>query len=288
MRRKRPTSDSFQILSQIGQGGYGKVYLAKLKANQMNDDGQVIALKVMNKDLLKKMSETSHIESERDILTQTGKCEWLVKLLYAFQDPTSVYLAMEYVPGGDLRTLINTSGILREQDAMFYMAEMTMAISELHQLGYIHRDAKPENFLIDSTGHLKLTDFGLCTGKSIGDVRVDSLRGKLEALKDARIIRYSSVEKRAFHSRLLANHDTKHAHMQMRAFSFVGSPDYMACEILASAHNNAAAAQATYAAGYDMAVDYWSLGCILFEFLAGFAPFVAATSEEVWINLYRW
>ena len=80
---------------------------------------------------------------ERDILTST-KTPWLVRLLYAFQDPQFVYLAMEYVPGGDFRTLLNNSGVLKEEHARFYITEMFAAVNELHRLGYIHRDLKPE------------------------------------------------------------------------------------------------------------------------------------------------
>ena len=80
---------------------------------------------------------------ERDILTAT-KTPWLVRLLYAFQDPEYVYLAMEYVPGGDFRTLLNNSGVLKEEHARFYISEMFAAVTELHKLGYIHRDLKPE------------------------------------------------------------------------------------------------------------------------------------------------
>jgi serine/threonine protein kinase len=67
-----------------------------------------------------------------------------VRLLYAFQDPQHVYLAMEYVPGGDFRTLLNNSGVLKEEHARFYISEMFAAVNELHKLGYIHRDLKPE------------------------------------------------------------------------------------------------------------------------------------------------
>ena len=80
---------------------------------------------------------------ERDILTAT-KTPWLVRLLYAFQDPSYVYLAMEYVPGGDFRTLLNNAGILKEEHARFYISEMFAAVNALHKLGYIHRDLKPE------------------------------------------------------------------------------------------------------------------------------------------------
>jgi serine/threonine protein kinase len=76
------------MLAQIGQGGYGKVYLAKTRK------GQMCALKQMNKKSLAKMNEVDHILTERDILTQTADTPWLVKLFYAFQDPECIYLAM--------------------------------------------------------------------------------------------------------------------------------------------------------------------------------------------------
>jgi cell cycle protein kinase DBF2 len=84
-----------------------------------------------------------HVLVERDILTAT-KTPWLVRLLYAFQDPENVYLAMEFVPGGDFRTLLNNSGVLKEEHARYYISEMFAAVNELHKLGYLHRDLKPE------------------------------------------------------------------------------------------------------------------------------------------------
>ena len=87
-RRTRLRHGDFQILTQVGQGGYGQVYLAAKK-----DTREVCALKVMSKKLLFKLDEIRHILTERDILT-AAKSEWLVKLLYAFQDEKSIYLAM--------------------------------------------------------------------------------------------------------------------------------------------------------------------------------------------------
>ena len=273
-RRCRTNAAHFNILTQIGQGGYGQVFLARKK-----DTGEICALKKMSKKLLHKMNEIQHVITERDVLTQT-RTPWLVKLLYAFQDHADVYLAMEYVPGGDMRTLLNNSGILRECDAQFYTAEMFLAINELHRLGVIHRDLKPENFLIDTSGHLKLTDFGLSKGQ-ISQAKIESLRNKLEALKDSRLIHYSSLEKRTFYQKLRM-HNQDHT----RAFSLVGSPDYMAPEILMQSHH--AARSSAYAEGYDYLVDYWSLGCILFEFLAGYPPFSGQSPEDVWVNVYHW
>ena len=87
-RRTRLRQGDFQILTQVGQGGYGQVYLAQKK-----DTREVCALKVMSKKLLFKLDEIRHVLTERDILT-TAKSEWLVRLLYAFQDEKSIYLAM--------------------------------------------------------------------------------------------------------------------------------------------------------------------------------------------------
>lgn len=140
------------------------------------------------------IAQIRHVLVERDILTAT-KTPWLVRLLYAFQDSAHVYLAMEFVPGGDFRTLLNNTGVLQQENAKFYICEMFAAVNELHKLGYIHRDLKPEvnqtllsilllyllvrqNFLIDGTGHVKLTDFGLATG-ALNPERIESLRIKV-------------------------------------------------------------------------------------------------------------
>lgn len=92
----------------------------------------------------------------------------------------------EYVPGGDFRSLINASGILQNEHARFYTAEMFLAVNALHKLGYIHRDLKPENFLVGANGHMKLTDFGLSSGILAGE-RIESMRLKLDAVSQGAI-----------------------------------------------------------------------------------------------------
>jgi cell cycle protein kinase DBF2 len=83
--------------------------------------------------------QVDHILTERDILTQ-ARSDWLVKLVYSFQDPENVYLAMEYVPGGDIRTLLNMNpGPIAESHCKFYLAEMLLGVNALHEMGYIHR-----------------------------------------------------------------------------------------------------------------------------------------------------
>jgi protein-serine/threonine kinase len=82
-------------------------------------------------------------------------------LIASFQDPASLYLVMEYMPGGDFLGLLIRQNILQEPIAQFYIAEMILAMEEAHRLNIIHRDIKPDNFLISATGHLKISDFGL-------------------------------------------------------------------------------------------------------------------------------
>lgn len=124
-RRLKPKNRDFEVITQVGQGGYGQVYLARKK-----DTKEVCALKILNKKLLFKLNETKHVLTERDILTTT-RSEWLVKLLYAFQDLQSLYLAMEFVPGGDFRTLLINTRCLKSGHARFYISEMFCAV-KLH------------------------------------------------------------------------------------------------------------------------------------------------------------
>ncbi|KNZ56290.1 AGC protein kinase [Puccinia sorghi] len=234
-RRTKLKLDSFHIIVQVGQGGYGEVYLARHKQSK-----EVVALKKMKKKTLLKMDEVRHVLTERDILTATSKSDWLVKLLYAFQDPDCIYLAMEFVPGGDVRTLLNNSGVLKEEHAKFYATEMFVSVDSLHRLGYIHRDLKPENFLIDRTGHIKLTDFGLAAG-SLNPGKIQSLKHRLDEAKDENLQLWrSTVEMKTIY---------KTQRLQD---------------------------------------PRWSLGCILFEFLSGYAPFAGSSPEETWANLKNW
>ncbi|KAI7935700.1 hypothetical protein MJO28_016571 [Puccinia striiformis f. sp. tritici] len=262
-RRTKLKLDSFHIIVQVGQGGYGEVFLARHKLSK-----EVVALKKMKKKTLLKMDEVRHVLTERDILTATSKSDWLVKLLYAFQDPDYIYLAMEFVPGGDVRTLLNNSGVLKEEHAKFYATEMFVAVDSLHKLGYIHRDLKPENFLIDRSGHIKLTDFGLAAG-SINPGKIQSLKHRLDDAKDENLQLWKSTVEMKTIYKTLRLQDPRYAD------SIVGSPDYMAIEVLRGQ-------------SYSFSVDYWSLGCILFEFLSGYAPFAGSNSEETWANLKNW
>ncbi|KAG7661471.1 DBF2 [[Candida] subhashii] len=262
-RRLKPKHKDFEMITQVGQGGYGQVFLARKK-----DTREICALKILNKKLLVKLDETRHVLTERDILTNT-RSDWLVKLLYAFQDPEKVYLAMEFVPGGDFRTLLNNTGYLLPPHARFYISEMFCAVNSLHELGFTHRDLKPENFLIDSKGHIKLTDFGLAAG-TVSNDRIESMRLKLKNLQD--LDNYQLPSRLMLERQKLFKQSQGHHNL---ANSIVGSPDYMALEVLEGKN-------------YDYTIDYWSLGCMLFEALCGYPPFSGSKQDETYYNLKNW
>jgi len=259
-RRTRVRFNEFDVLLQIGEGGYGQVFLCRKK-----DSKELCAVKRMDKTILAQKKRVDNILTERDILTNTQQSPWLVKLLYSFQDQQFVYLAMEYVPGGDMRALLNTIYTMKEEPAKFYVAEMFLAMVSLHALGFIHRDLKPENYLIDERGHIKLTDFGLAKGK-LSKEFLDDLKQKLDDIKENKFVQRSSVEKRKLYQEL------KREDHAARGKTLVGTPDYMAPELLTED-------------SYDLAVDYWAMGCIIFEMLYGYTPFTGQTIEEIFQNI---
>ncbi|RCI14670.1 hypothetical protein L249_6784 [Ophiocordyceps polyrhachis-furcata BCC 54312] len=155
---RKMTCNDFEPLRCLGKGAYGTVILVKQRAT-----GRLYAQKQFKKASLvvhKKLVEQT--KTERQILESVNRHPFVVKLFYAFQDHEKLYLILEYGQGGELFTHLNTEKMFSETVAAFYMAEMLLAISHLHNdLGVVYRDLKPENCLLDADGHLLLTDFGL-------------------------------------------------------------------------------------------------------------------------------
>ncbi|XP_077459515.1 citron Rho-interacting kinase isoform X2 [Stigmatopora argus] len=150
-----PSLHDFEMRSVVGHGRFGKVQVVREKAT-----GDFCALKIMEKKVLRAEENMVFHEEERKILSLNCS-PWIPQLFCAFQDEDNVYLAMEYLPGGDLLSLLNRyEEHFDESMAQFYLAELVEAIHAVHQLGYVHRDVKPENIVIDRTGHIKLADFG--------------------------------------------------------------------------------------------------------------------------------
>ncbi|KAL5969150.1 Ribosomal protein S6 kinase beta-1 [Taenia solium] len=221
---KKVNAEDFKVLKVIGKGGYGTVFLVQ-KITKSPDKDKFYAMKVLKKaKLIRNEKNTVHTVSERNIL-QMLKHPFLVRLHYAFQNRSNLYIVLEYCPGGELFRYLERECFLMEDAACFYIAEIALAIGHLHSLGIIYRDLKPENILLDKDGHVKLTDFGL-SKEGVGTTN-----------------------------------------------TFCGTIEYMAPEIIRCA-------------GHGRAVDWWSLGTLLFDMLSGGPPFSQegdkkATAEKV-------
>lgn len=158
LKRAKMDKSMFTKIKPIGVGAFGEVTLVK-----KIDTSHLYAMKTLRKADVLKRNQVAHVKAERDILAEADN-EWVVKLYYSFQDKDNLYFVMDYIPGGDLMSLLIKLGIFEEKLARFYIAELTCAVESVHKMGFIHRDIKPDNILIDRDGHIKLTDFGLCTG----------------------------------------------------------------------------------------------------------------------------
>ncbi|XP_031624942.1 uncharacterized protein LOC116341786 [Contarinia nasturtii] len=147
-KKQRVNINDFKIKDLIGKGFFGEVHLAI-----ENITRDVYAIKKIPK------SSFAQSKEERNIMA-ISRSDWIPKLQYAFQDNTHLYLVMEYLPGGDLFSLMIRNNTFPEDVIQFYLAEITLALNALHTLGFVHRDVKPGNVLLDRFGHLKLADFG--------------------------------------------------------------------------------------------------------------------------------
>ena len=148
---------NFEILKLIGAGSYGKVFLVKIK-NSKNSN--LYAMKILEKEKIKKLKQSDRILTEREILEKIDH-PFISKLVYAFQDNDNLYIVTDFMSGGDLMHKLISYGRISENLVKVYAAELFLAIQYLHENDIIFRDLKPENILLDIDGHLKLTDFGL-------------------------------------------------------------------------------------------------------------------------------
>lgn len=149
----------FQVIRKLAKGHFGTVSIVRNK-----QDGKIYAMKTLNKLYILKCKELSFYMEEKDVLSLSRFSEWIPKLYATFQDAENLYFVMEYAGGGDLFSLLdrNSPPIIDEVEARFYLAEILLALCDLHSLNYAHRDLKPHNILIDNNGHIKLADFGSC------------------------------------------------------------------------------------------------------------------------------
>ncbi|EME87436.1 uncharacterized protein MYCFIDRAFT_184477 [Pseudocercospora fijiensis CIRAD86] len=262
---------NYNTLKIIGKGAFGEVRLVQRK-----HDGKIYALKSLIKQEMHKKDQLAHVRAERDILANADS-PWLVKLHTSFQDTTFLYMLMEFLPGGDLMTMLIKYEIFSEDITRFYMAEITLAIEAVHKLGFIHRDIKPDNILLDRGGHIKLTDFGLSTGfsKEHSASYYQQLMSSSKSKSLAQNRNSVSIDQIQLTVSNRNQINTWRKSRRQLAYSTVGTPDYIAPEIFSGK-------------GYDFGCDWWSVGTIMFECLVGWPPFCAEEPHDTYRKIVDW
>ena len=253
------SSRDFQQIRKLGAGYIGNVWLVK-KVDSFSDKPNLFAMKKLLKSQVFQQNHMAHVMAERDILAEADN-QWIVKLYYSFQDEKYLYFILEYIPGGDMMNLLCTQNVFPEDWARFYIAEISLALQFVHNMNYIHRDIKPDNILIDAKGHIKLTDFGLCRGNRwthdlsyYRDDTFNSTNQQVEVNNDDR-------DEHPTITTALTKREIEHS-LRKRALSLVGSPNYIAPEVLRQDNTN------------EKLCDWWSVGVILYEMVIGFCPFI--------------
>lgn len=208
LRGKQWKFDDFDLRATVGTGTFGRVRVVKIKGHA---DRSPMALKIMKKSEVIRLKQVEHVKAEKEILLSINH-PFIVNLLTVFQDDKRLCMLLEYVNGGELFSYLRKEGRLPNEHAMFYSGEIVLAFQYLQSIHIVYRDLKPENLLIDTDGHMKITDFGFA--KVVED----------------------------------------------RTWTLCGTPEYLAPEIIQSK-------------GHGKPVDWWALGILIFEMLAGYPPF---------------
>ncbi|KAF9453058.1 kinase-like protein [Macrolepiota fuliginosa MF-IS2] len=277
LKRTRIGVHDFGVVKVIGKGAFGEVRLV-----QKSDTGKIYAMKVLKKAEMLKREQAEHVQAERDVLAESTS-PWLVQLFFSFQDNIHLYLVMEYLPGGDLMNMLIKYDTFSEDVTRFYIAECALAIDAVHKLGFIHRDIKPDNILIDREGHVKLSDFGLSTGfhkkrdasyyerlcNTTDTNKVRNLKGATQAQRNSVMVNSINI------TMTKEQITTWKANRRKLAYSTVGTPDYIAPEIFTQK-------------GYGQECDWWSLGSILYECVVGYPPFCSETVQETYQKIIQW
>ena len=240
----------FKLILPIAKGGYGSVGLYKKTTT-----ADTYAIKTVDINCMKEKHLSSSLRTEKNILKEINN-DYVVNSYFIFQDKKNYYFVMEYLPGGDVYTLLSKNN-LPKKTIQLIVAETILAVNYLHSIRIIHHDIKPENILISLKGHFKLSDFGLSkTLPENGEFIVEE--ALLKNLRD-----FVEFKKSPFNIGD-DEEDNKEA---------VGTLNYMAPELF------------TDKFPHGSGIDYWAIGVLIFDLYSYSLPFEGKTQEETRNNI---
>ncbi|EIM88225.1 Pkinase-domain-containing protein [Stereum hirsutum FP-91666 SS1] len=239
---------SFQKIKLLGRGDVGKVFLVREKKTS-----KLFAMKVLSKKEMIQRKKIKRALTEQDILA-TANHPFIVTLHHSFQSEEYLYFCMEYCMGGEFfRALQSRPGkCLPEDAARFYAAEVVAALEYLHLMGFIYRDLKPENILLHHSGHIMLSDFDLAKQSGVSGGRPATIHQS--------------------EPNGIPMIDTKSCTADFRTNSFVGTEEYIAPEVIQNS-------------GHTSAVDWWTLGILIYEMIYATTPFKGRERNDTFNNI---
>ncbi|KAI6035198.1 Pkinase-domain-containing protein [Pisolithus orientalis] len=239
---------SFLKVKMLGKGDVGRVYLVREKKSD-----KLYAMKVLSKKEMIERKKIKRALTEQEILA-TSNHPFIVTLYHSFQSEEYLYFCMEYCMGGEFFRALQTrpGKCLSEDGSRFYAAEVVAALEYLHLNGFIYRDLKPENILLHQSGHIMLSDFDLA--KQSGHPG-----GRPATIHQSEPNGIPII-------------DTMSCTADFRTNSFVGTEEYIAPEVIA-------------AQGHTAAVDWWTLGILIYEMIFATTPFKGKERNDTFNNI---
>ncbi|KAG1715922.1 hypothetical protein ID866_1211 [Astraeus odoratus] len=246
---------SFLKVKMLGKGDVGRVYLVREKKTD-----KLYAMKVLSKKEMIERKKIKRALTEQEILA-TSNHPFIVTLHHSFQSEEYLYFCMEYCMGGEFFRALQTrpGKCLSEEGSRFYAAEVVAALEYLHLNGFIYRDLKPENILLHQSGHIMLSDFDLAKQSGHPGGRPATI--------------HQSEPNGVMKSPCFATFATKLTLCaDFRTNSFVGTEEYIAPEVIA-------------AQGHTAAVDWWTLGILIYEMIFATTPFKGKERNDTFNNI---